>query len=256
MFNNPVLGQHCEAIEYHRIIKEAKIDYNNKKYKEASKKIKEAFSKKIIPFGEDLDFALKMAIKTNNNEWAKEIAIVLAKGGVPIKYFLKLKKFTWYNEFIINFKNYSDFYQIKCDSSFESNMISLIEKDKKFTYKYHGWRLKKTEMSLEEMTEKAVNIFDLFCSIIDKYGFPSSENVGYYYNKGKDRVESYNTEILLIHIYQRGELIFNDELEKLFCFGNIDINTHNALIEVSRQFENNSPGVRVEMKRRYDYFNK
>lgn len=251
VFSNHVLGQECEAIEYHRIIKEAKIDYNNKKYKEANKKIKASFSKNLIPFGEDLELALKVAIKTNDSEWAKEIAIVLAKGGVPNRFFFKLKEFSWYNEFEENFKNYEIYYQKKCDSSFVSQIVYLIEKDEKFNYKFHGWRLKKTEMSLEEMIKKSEEIYNSFYTLIDKYGFPSSENVGYNYIREKNRVEKYNVNILIRHIYQRGELIFLNKLDELYCNNSIDDITYKGLLEVASQFENNSPGVVAHINREY-----
>ena len=65
-------------------------------YKEASKEFKLAFSKTTFPLGFDLDLALVTANKTKDNLWAGLIAEKLAKGGVPLRYFVKYKKKEWY----------------------------------------------------------------------------------------------------------------------------------------------------------------
>jgi hypothetical protein len=76
-------AQDCEYKEYYPLVDAATKDYSDKKYKEAEKKLKLAFTKTEFPLGQDLHLALLVAQKRKDSEWAEQIAIKLAKGGVP-----------------------------------------------------------------------------------------------------------------------------------------------------------------------------
>ena len=95
-FQITLSAQECDYNDYFIQIALAKKDYNEQDFKEASNKFKNAFLMVDFPHGQDLSFALLIAKKTKDDVWMEEIAVQMAKGGVPLKYFKYYKKYSWY----------------------------------------------------------------------------------------------------------------------------------------------------------------
>jgi len=244
-----LFSQECKYAEYYPLVSAATKDYNEKKYKEAENKFKLAFSKVDFPLGKDLNLALLIAQKNKNSEWSEKIAIQLAKGGVPFRYFVKLKSFKWFDKFESDFQTYSKYYQQNFKPELKEELLSIIERDKKFNDKNHEWREKKIEMSLQELIDGSYEILSDFTNLIDKYGFPNEKLVGYNYIRGRNSVETYNTSALLIHIYQRGVIVLKDDLRNIICEGGLHPN-YKEILNKTRGF-GDSTGIEQEMEIRY-----
>jgi hypothetical protein len=244
-----LFAQDCKYAEYYPLVTAATKDYNKKKYKEAENKLKLAFSKVDFPLGKDLNLALLISQKNKNSEWSEQIAIQLAKGGVPFRYFVKLKSFKWFDKFESDFKTYSDYYNQNFKPELRQELLSLIERDKKFNDKNHEWREKKIEMSLQELIDGSYEILLDLNKLTDKYGFPNERLIGYNYIRGRNSVETYNTSALLIHIYQRGIKVLKNDLQKIICEGGLHPNYEEILNKTSGFGD--STGIEQEMEIRY-----
>ncbi len=242
-------AQDCEYIEYYPLVELASKNYSDKKYKDAEKNLKLAFTKTEYPLGADLHLALSVAQKFKDEKWAEQISIQLAKGGVPLVYFRYLKKHEWYDKFNADFTTYSDYYKENYNPELRDKVINLIKKDKEFNSKYHDWRTRKIELTLGELIDGASQIISEFKEMTDKFGFPNERLIGYNYVRRKNSIEYYNTNALIIHIYQRGVLIFEDEIPNIVCEGGLHPNYEKTLKKI-RGF-GDSTGVEQEMKARY-----
>lgn len=248
-FTAKLIAQDCEYTEYYPLVELARKNYSDKNYEDAEKNLTIAFAKTEHPFGADLHFALAVAQKQKNNKWAEQIAIQLAKGGVPLHYFRYHRKYEWYNEFSANFKTYSDYYEKNYNQELRDNFLSLLNRDKEFNNKCHDWRTREIELTLDELINGAAEIISDFEQMTDKYGFPNEKLMGYHYVLRKNSIEHYNSEVLIIHIYQRGVLVFENEIDKIVCDGGLHPNYEQTLKKI-RGF-GNSTGVEQEMKARY-----
>ena len=76
--------------------------------------------------------------------------------------------------------------------------------------------------------------------------------MGYNYVRRLNRIEPFPIEALIIHIYQRGVLIFENEIPKIVCDGGL----HPQWIETLKKIRGfgNSTGIEQEMKARYKQF--
>lgn len=242
-------AQECEYGEYYRIIDSAKKEYSKQDFKKANEKFKIAFSKTDFPLGHDLSFALISAIKSKDDNWAGTIAENLAKGGIPLRYFGKYKKEKWYKKFSSEFENHSTFYKDSLNPVLKDRLLSLLQKDRGFNSKYHEWRTRETELTLQELINGAIEILDEFKTLTEEYGFPKERIVGYNYVRRKNAIESFPIEALIVHIYQRGVLIFENEIPKIVCNGGL----HPQWIETLKKIRGfgDSNGVEQEMKVRY-----
>jgi hypothetical protein len=242
-------AQDCDYIEYYPLVELASQNYSDKDYNEAEKNLKLAFTKTEYPLGEDLHIALLVAQKREDTAWAEQIAIRLAKGGIPIIYFRYLKKYEWYSNFKADFKQYSDYYQENYSPELREELLSLLNRDKEFTSKYHDWRTREIELTLDELIDGASKVLSDFKQMTYKYGFPNERLMGYNYVRRKNSVDYYHTDALMMHIYQRGVIIFEDEMHKIVCEGGLHTNYEETLKKI-RGF-GNSTGVEQEMKARY-----
>lgn len=245
-------AQDCEYQEYYQLVALARKEYSEQNYKEASKKFKLAFSKTDFPLGHDLSFALVTANKTKDNLWAGTIAEKIAKGGIPIRYFVKFKKKKWYEKFKSEFANYSTYYKENLNYELREKLISLLERDREFTSKYHEWRTREIEMTLEELINGASELLNDFKKLTDKYGFPNEQLMGYNYVSRKNFIEPYHIGALIIHIYQRGVLIFKDDIHKIVCAGGLNPKYEETLKGIRGFGE--STGIEQEMKVRYEKY--
>ena len=245
-------AQDCEYAEYYSLIDSALKNYKDKDFKKAQIKLKLAFTKTDFPHGEDLNLALLVAQKRKDAEWAEQISIKLAKGGVPLRYFGKLKTFKWHEKFKNDFKIYSDYYIENYKPELRERLNSLLKLDIETNLKYHEWRTREIEMSLQELIVEATRILTDFQKITDEYGFPNERLMGYNYVRRKNTVERFNVEVLLIHIYGRGVLVFQDDIHEIGCKGGLNPKYNEAIITM-RGF-GNSTGVEQEMKARYKMY--
>lgn len=245
-------AQECEYTEYYPLVVSAFKNYSEEKYKEAEKNLKLAFNKTDFPLGKDLNLALLVAQKRDNSEWAEEISISLAKGGVPLRYFAKLKSFRWYEKFVKDFENYSKYYAEKFDPELQKKLVSILKQDTEFNGKYHQWRTREIEMSLQELIDGATKIQTESKLLTDKFGFPNEQIMGYNYVYRKNNIEHYPIDVLIIHIYQRGTLIFKEDIHNIVCKGGLHPNSEIILKEI-RGF-GNSNGIEQEMKIRYEKY--
>ncbi len=245
-------AQECEHAEYYRIVDSAKKDYSKQDFKEANQKFKLAFSKTDFPLGHDLSYALISAIKSKDDYWAGTIAENLAKGGIPLRYFVKYKKEKWYKKFSSEFENHSTYYKDSLNPVLKDKLLSLLEKDREFNSKYHEWRTRETELTLQELIKGANEILEEFNTLTEEYGFPSERIMGYNYVRRKNAIENFPIEVLIVHIYQRGVLIFENEIPNIVCNGGL----HPQWIETLKKIRGfgNSTGVEQEMKARYEKF--
>lgn len=242
-------AQECEYAEYYPLVDSATKDYANRIYKEAERKLKLAFAKTEFPLGKDLNLAMLVAQNLKDAEWAEQIAVKLAKGGVPLRYFVKFKTFNWYEKFSADFKNYSEYYKENYNSELRQELLSLLNRDKDFNSKFHEWRTHEIEMSLQELIDGASQISSDFKKLTDKYGFPNERKLGFNYVRRKNKVEHYQVDVLIVHIYQRGELIFKDEILDIVCQGGLHPN-YEEILKGIRGF-GDSTGIEKEMKTRY-----
>ena len=64
-------AQDCQYEYYFHLTDLAKEQVSKKKFKEAKRSFKEAFSNIEFPLGHDLSFALYVADQTKDNEWTE-----------------------------------------------------------------------------------------------------------------------------------------------------------------------------------------
>lgn len=222
-FNISLYAQECDYEEYYQLVSLAKKQTDQKDYIQANSNFKKAFLKVDFPLGKDLGYALLVAQKTNDDSLAMEISIKLAKGGVPIRYFTHLYKMSWYKDFKENFKTYTSFFKSNYNQELKDKWIDLILKDRYFNKeRYHAHREGEIDISLEELINEASMISKELKGMVNVYGFPHEKQMGYLYIKGQNRISDYPIDIVLRHIYQRGELIFeNKEIDNFICAGNL-----------------------------------
>lgn len=252
LFTANSVAQECEFAEYYPLVKLASKNYSDKNYEDAEKNLKLAFTKTDHPLGADLHLAFSVALKRKDTKWAEQIAIRLAKGGVPLRYFRYHKKHKWYDKFNADFETYSDYYKENYNQELRDNFLSLINRDKEFNSKYHDWRTREIELTLDELIKGASEIISDFNQMTDKYGFPNEKIMGYHYVSRKNSIEQYHSAALIIHIYQRGVLIFENEIYKIVCEGGLHPNYEETLKKIRGY--GNSTGVEQEMKARYEKY--
>ncbi|WP_452225569.1 hypothetical protein [Lacinutrix chionoecetis] len=221
-FTFNVSAQECNYEEYYGLIKLAKKQSEKKEYKLANSTFKNAFSGVDFPLGQDLGNALLVAQKTNDEIWAKEISIKLAKGGVPIRYFTKLYKMSWYKDFKTNFKSFSSYHNVNYNIELREKWIALILKDKDFNLnRYHAHREARIKTTLEELIAEASEISKEFVTIVETYGFPHEKQMGYLYIQGENRITDYRIDVVIRHIYQRGETVYEKDIDDFICEGKL-----------------------------------
>lgn len=247
-------AQECDYEEYYQILELARKEYSKQNYKEASNKFKLAFSKTDFPLGQDLSFALDVGSKTKDDIWIASIAEKLAKGGVPLRYFMNFKKKKWYIKFESDFPKYQDYYNQNFEPELKEKFYSLIDRDAKFTRKIMDWHYGTIEIKAENASEEANAILSELKLLTEKYGFPSEHNMGYNYVRRLNRIENYNILALMIHIYKYGERVYENEIQNLICNGALHPNNKQTLNQ-SQGFGNNT-GIEQEMKVRQELYNK
>ncbi|MEJ6791634.1 MAG: hypothetical protein QNK89_02555 [Lacinutrix sp.] len=132
---------------------------------------------------------------------------------------------SWYKDFKLNFNNYIVYYKENFNQELKDRWISLILKDKFFNWeRCHAYREGRIKITIEELVTEASEISKEFENIIERYGFPHEHQMGYLYIQGQNRVSDYRMDVVIIHIYQRGETIYENDIDKFVCDGNLRSN--------------------------------
>ena len=118
--------------------------------------------------------------------------------------------------------------------------------------KYHKWRTRDIELTLDELISDATEILEAFEDLIDTYGFPYEHKMGYNYVPKKNTIEIFNVELIIVHIYQRGVRILEENLSEIICNGGIQPNYESILNGISGFGA--SEGIEQEMKARYEEY--
>ena len=252
LFTAHSFGQDCQYQDYYELTDIAKEQTSKNNFKEAKRTFREAFSKIDFPLGHDLSVAFYVADQTRDDSWTILIAEKLAKGGVPLRYFSKFKSRNWYGEFESKFEEYANFYESHFNEELRNQFMALLKRDEEFNEKYHLWREVTIELTLEELITGATEIVTEFTRLNEEYGFPDEEKMGYNYVRRKNRIEPYDIFALLVHIYQRGVLILQDDIPNIICNGGLYPDYEKTLKRV-RGF-GNSTGVAQEMQARYSKY--
>ncbi|MCB0618115.1 MAG: hypothetical protein KDC41_05270 [Saprospiraceae bacterium] len=243
-------GQDCQYEKYFYWTSMAQIDFSEGDFEEARREFRIAFSTTEFPLGADLGVALETAIRTRDTTWAEELSIALAKGGIPLIYFDSLRNYPWYEHFAADFDQYDHFYETQYNLELRVRFMELVLADSLFNEDYHSWRKGEREMTLEELIAGAKGISTGLQVLIDAYGFPCEQKMGYLFKEGQ--VRPFPLVILLIHIYQRGELFYKDRLDRIICDGKLKP-TDRAILNGARGFGDSS-GVEQEMQIRYNKY--
>jgi len=242
-------GQECEYVEYFRLTDLAKNDCKKENFKDSRRNFELAFEKVEFPLGHDLSYALFTANKLKDDQWAGHIAEWLAKGGIPLRYFAKFKKKKWYKKFESNFQNYAEHFKKHFDIEMRNSFMEISKEDTEFIDKYHEWRERKIELTLQELIDQETKILTDFMVFNENYGFPNEHKMGYNYVRRKNSIEPYPAAVLMVHIYQMGTLLFKDDIHHLVCQGALHLNFE-AIIKRIQGF-GDSTGIEQEMKARY-----
>ncbi len=230
----PVLflnAQDCYYENYYNQVDLAKENFNKRNYTEASKHFKKAFSSVDFPLGHDLSFALVTAKELNDEQWMENIAIQLAKGGIPLKYFNSYYTFNWHKAFKSNFKSYHKYYLDNFDIKLKERWIALIQKEQTITHKHIEFNLGKRPLTLQQMKDDAYSLLNELNDIVLSKGFPGEQKIGYLYIKGKNRIEPYGALTLLLNTYLRGESIFKTGIPNLICNGKLLPDSQDKLLD-------------------------
>ena len=246
-------AQECEYAEYYPLVELASKYYSQKDYKESEINFKLAFEKTEFPLGKDLHLAFLVAEKIKDPEWAEQIAIQLAKGGVLLKYFRYYKKSEWFNQLKTDYKTYSDYYNANFETRLREEFKLLLEKDKLFVRRTMDWNYGTIEISSEDASKEANELLSELIRLTETYGFPSEKNMGYNYVKRLNKIEHYSTLALLIHIYKYGERIYENEVPNFICDGILHLNSK-QILKQSLGF-GNSQGIEHEMNVREKMYN-
>lgn len=224
-------AQDCYYEDYYNQVDLAKKEYNKRNYTKASKHFKKAFSSVDFPLGHDLSFALVAAKEIKDEQWMESIAITLAKGGIPLKYFNNYYTFNWHKTFKSNFKSYRQYYLDNFDIKLKERWIALILKEQTITNKHIEFNLGKRSLTLQQMIDDAYSILNELNDIVLSKGFPGEQKIGYLYIKGKNRIEPYGAFTLLLNTYLRGESIFKTGIQNLICNGKLSPDSKNKLLD-------------------------
>ena len=220
--NGNILSQECPYTIYSRLSDSARQSFKSQKFKEARNLFQQAFQQTDFPLGHDLSFALVVAVETDDHHFAKMVATQLAKGGIPKRYFSKYAKKKWFKEFSAEWPSHTKYFEEHFSREMHNQFIALIELDNNFNNQYHQWREGKIELSLVELIESAQRVVVGFEEFYQEFGFPLERKMGYNYDRTKNRIEPYPTHIVLIHIYQRGMRLFEENLVEIVCQGGLE----------------------------------
>ncbi len=245
-------SQDCAYGKYDSLVNIARGNFKEKKSLDGIKHLKLAFETSNFPRGEDLTFALYKAREVKDDALALEVAKMLSKGGVPKRFFFQFKKEKWYTKFELAFESFSKFYRDNFNQNLREELLLLLAKDKNHNDRYHKWRTREIDISLDALIHDAQEVLTGFEKILIKYGFPSEELVGYNYIRRTNKVAKYNVDVLMIHLYQSGVRLFENSISDLICSGALPSGFKTTIDKIYGF--SSCYGIENEMKARYKKF--
>lgn len=247
-----ISAQNCQYQEYNKNIELAKKEYTNENFKEANKLFKVAFNTTDFPLGVDLRLALKVAQKTSDKIWMEQIAVSLAKGGIPLSFFKSFEDYKWYRTFYEQFSEYQKFYNENFNSEFRKSLLEIAKSDGEVNSRFHEWRTRKQEHTIEALVSDMTTVSADFQDMVKKFGFPTEKKIGYYYTKMD--INELPTFVIIVHIYQRGELLYKEKLKEFTCNGSFTDSQYQQLQSIKGFGD--STGIAQEMEARRKNRNK
>lgn len=245
--NGSLISQDCKYDNYFYWSNSAYFDIQDGRMDDALKKIKRSLSTVDFPLAYELEQALKISEEVGDYEFLYKVCVLLAKGGIPLEYFGKYYKYEWYDKFEQEFTEYTDYYTSHFNLEMKKELLEIRKNDSIFNSNYHKWRIGEFELSLDDLIKGATQISSRFKALVKKSGFPCERNMGYFYQENK--IREYPLTVLLIHFYQRGELLYKNSLTEKVCEGKLRPQQQ-ASISRMRGF-GNSTGIEQEMRIRY-----
>lgn len=248
-----IVGKHsdsqseCAYDDYWYYASKAHIEFAQQKYTEALANYRKAFETVEVPYGTDLNAAFITAITVESDSLAYDYAARMMKCGIPLEYFSNFEEYDWYEKLKQDYPVARKYYQANFDYNLRDTILELRVKDSLFNVKYHNFRKGLSEMRLEELIEGVQSIENDFIEIVRKFGFPSHQNLGYYFDGSK--IDRYPITIILHHLYQNGSSIFKEQLSAIVCDGKIRP-TDQALLSRIQGF---SKGAGIEQELRIKY---
>ncbi len=237
----------CLYDDYWYYVGKANIAVHEGNYHEAVDSYEKAFETNLFKHSIDLHNAILAFNEIGNYEMSMSLAIELAKGGAESDYFIQYEAYPWYSQFIEDFDAYQNSFDSSFNSEYRRRLLSLGTQDSIINARYHAFRKGELEISLEKLIVDATSIKDSFINLVKEYDFPSEENIGY-------MTSGFNTQrlpvmIILHHTYQRGDLLFLSDMNKVVCDGKLRPTDHTLLNNI-RGF-GDSTGIENEMRLRY-----
>lgn len=243
-------GQECRCERYNYWVGSASNYREKGQINEAAKRYRYALAESCFPFGVDLDHALEVAILACDSSLVIEIATQLARGGVSEAYFNRLEVGQWLPRFMDEFPQHRAAYEDAFNAEMRHQFLDLIVMDSIFNSEYHQWRAGTKSFSKDDLISGARMISERFKALVREFGFPCEEKMGYYFVDG--HVESFPVLPLMMHIYQRGDLLYLDHLPHMVCNGKLMM-SHQAVLDHCRGFTDGG-GVEAEMEARYQNY--
>ena len=198
--------------------------------------------------------ALNLAIKTKDPDMIHDMAVRLAKGGIPMRYFRRFKAHKWFPDFEKRFSIYDSIYKNTYNLGYKERLIHLMSYDSDFNKRYHQWRSGKIDMTLKEMIFEAQYISKEFESLINEFGLPIEKEIGYFYDRKYKKVTNFPVAALIIHIHQLGKLVINpDQIYSLVCHGTLN-SEYKDIIPKVRGFGGGNVSIEEEMTIRYSKY--
>ncbi|UZO81888.1 hypothetical protein NBT05_05335 [Aquimarina sp. ERC-38] len=218
IISNKTLSQNCPYNEYKGVL-EVSEKVNSKKLKSINDSLKRVFEIVQFPLSSHLQYAIDISKKTKDIEFIHSISIILAKGGIPKKYFRRYSSYNWYNEFNKEFYIYDSIYRSSFNIEFKKKIIEIIEDDRNFNKSFHKWRAGKEELTLSEMIKRASYIAESLENVLNNYGLPIEKNIGYFLDQ-HNNINNLPFAPLIIHVKQRGRnIVEQEQIKKLVCYG-------------------------------------
>ena len=184
-FSLSLLGQNY--IEYYNLCNEAEKELDLKNYNKALFLYETAFKKVDYIHAEKMSRAYKCAINCEKFETGFTFAKTAILKGFPIRYIKnianrKFKRTKYYPTLIDSSTYWLNLHNSKINQKYKNIIDSLLFIDQKII---RGSNQKMTEFNINKKN-LPTNLFDLDSEIfktllgsIEKYGFPSEQNIGY-----------------------------------------------------------------------------
>lgn len=209
------------------------MHYSKNDVKKSNEVFKAAIHKVDFAMGKDLEEALIVALKVNDETFAEEIVIKLLKGGIPLSYFQKDKEITalkGWQEIKNNYPAYQAYHKANFNANLRKAVFELRTIDSIATEKSIQFGEGKIDLTVNELIHDAKNVYNKWTAIVAQYGFPAEKKMGYYFKNGK--ISNYPGSC--INIISRGKQVIKDDFtyESLVCMGYMSESEYNLMSQI------------------------